>query len=52
MDMTASDILQVAVQNLVYLSPALLLICSLIFAEGMAETLINIIKNTRKHARI
>lgn len=50
--MEAMDILNFAMKNLLFISPALLLICSLLFAESMTDTVIQIVKKMRRTYRI
>ena len=50
--MEATDILNFAMKNLVFISPALLVICSLLFAESMTDTVIGIVRQMRRSYKI
>ncbi|WP_156130787.1 hypothetical protein [Paenibacillus durus] len=45
-------ILQVATEHMLLISPALLLICSLLFAESMTEFIFKILRSVRRTIRI
>ncbi|MBY9082619.1 hypothetical protein [Paenibacillus sp. CGMCC 1.18879] len=45
-------ILRLATEHMLLISPALLLICGLLFAEGMTDTLFKIIKTVRRTIRL
>lgn len=47
MDMNVNDIIGIATSHMRLIAPFLLIVCALIFAESISETLVRIVKAAR-----
>lgn len=50
--MEATDILNLAMDNIIFIGPALLVFCGLMFAESMTDFLVRILKQARRNYRL